>query len=239
MTALVQMTLAFRRSIRASFGLLTVAVFVVLDLLQVFRVRPAELGVEHYLVGACWLLVVLWRLRERTVSRQQNPRRALPQLELGLLAIVGFHAILQLLGGLSSPLYPAAYVLMALLCSFSPRAVGLALVGFAIAFESALYFLAEGRSEPGPLLVHAAFLAVFGLLNLVITQAEIVRVRYRSRQQLDEEKKRMQEDARLFRLIGAPTDSATRDEEKLFRSSVEQVHQALLSDLKLLKRTMG
>ncbi len=238
MTALVQMTLAFRRSIRASFGLLTVAVLVVLDLLEVFRVHPAELGVEHYLVGGFWLLVLLARLKERACNRQRESKQQLLQLELGLLAIVGLHAALQLLGGLGSPFYPAAYVLMALLCSFSPRKVALALVAFAIAFESALFFLAERHTDPAPLLVHAAFLAVFGLLNLVITQAEIVRVRHRSRQELEEEKKRMREDARLFRLIGAPTDSAARDEEKLFRSSVEQVHQALLSDLQLLKRTM-
>jgi len=238
MTALVQMTLAFRRTIRASFGLLTVALFVVLDLLEVFRVRPTELGIEHYLVGSFWLLTLVARLRERASNRHRESKQQLLQLELGLLAIVGFYGALQLLGGLDSPLYPAAYLLMALLCSFSPRKVGLGLVAFAIAFESSLYFLAERRTDPEPLLVHGSFLAVFGLFNLVVTQAEIVRLRYRSRMELEEEKKRIQEQARLFRLIGTPTDSAARDEEKLFRSSVEQVHQALLSDLQLLKRTM-
>ena len=48
----------------------------------------------------------------------------------------------------------------------------------------------------------------------------------------------MHEDARLFRLVGAATDSAARDEERVFRASLDEVHEALYFTLELLKRTL-
>ncbi len=238
MTTLVHATLAVRRGARASFALLTVAGVGLVGLLGSFRISPRELSVEHYVVAAGWAVVFAARLRKALTSRQdQCPPRRL-ELEIGLLSLVGAHAALQLAGGLTSQLYPAVYVLVALLCSFSSLPVAATLVGAAVGFEALLYFLAEARTEWAPWAFHALFLATFGLLSAVITRAELVRVRCLSRRELDEDKKRLSDEARLFRLAGVPSEQAGREEDKLFRSSVEQVHQALFYDLELLKRTM-
>ena len=76
------------------------------------------------------------------------------------------------------------------------------------------------------------------MLNLLFTQAEIGRVRMLSQRELATERARVSEDARMFRLLSTPTDSAGND-ERLTQSSVEEVHQALFFNLDLLKRTLG
>jgi len=101
-----------------------------------------------------------------------------------------------------------------------------------------LYFITENRTDPRPFAVHSAFVVFFGILNLVFTRVEIARVRERSRKELDEEKERVREDARMFRLVSAPTASGASDDERLFRSSIEEVHNALYYMLDMLKRTL-
>jgi diguanylate cyclase (GGDEF)-like protein len=64
-------------------------------------------------------------------------------------------------------------------------------------------------------------------------------VRLRSQRERQEEKQRVQDDARLFRLATTPTQAPERDDDKLFRGSVEEVHHALFWNLALLKRTLG
>ena len=56
-----------------------------------------------------------------------------------------------------------------------------------------------------------------------------MRVRERSKKALDEEKEKVRDESRLFRLVGAASGSANANpEEKVYRSSLEQVHDALL-----------
>lgn len=240
MSTLVHAALSIRRTTRASLGLVTALGFGLLDVLGVFRVRPAELGLEHALVGAVWALLfgvrVAQRLRTRVVVEASSGR--LLDLELGALLLVAVHAGVQLGGGLTGPFYPLVYVVVALLASFARKPIGTVLVVVAVAFEAVLYFVGEGQTDPRPLALHALFVISFGLLNLVFTRVEIARVRERSNRELAEEKVRVHEDAKLFRLVGAATDSAARDDERLFRSSLDEVHQALYYTLELLKRTL-
>src|SRR5690606_25921294 len=55
-----------------------------------------------------------------------------------------------------------------------------------------------------------------------------------------EEQQKAQEDARLFRLVAAPSAAASEehDDERMFRSSVEEVRDALYHVLDLLKRSL-
>ena len=241
MSTLVHAALSIRRTTRASLGLAAALGLAVLDVLGVFRVAPAQLGLEHALVATVWALVfgvrVAQRLRARDADEGAAPGKLL-DLELGALLLVAVHACVQLGGGLTGPFYPLVYVVVALLASFARKPVGTVLVVVAVIFEAVLYLVGEGHTDVRPLALHALFVISFGLLNLVFTRVEIARVRERSNRELAEAKARVHEDARLFRLVGAATDSAARDEERVFRASLDEVHEALYFTLELLKRTL-
>lgn len=238
MTTLVHAVLAARRTARAGFGLVAAAGFGLLSVLGVFRVAPTSLGAEHAAVGVAWLGIFCVRATQRFREEELGEPRARLDFELGLFLLVAVHAVVQLTGGLLGPLYPLVYVLVAFLAAFARRPVGTSLILVAVAFEAVIYFLTEGLSDPRPFALHAAFIVFFGLLNLLFTRAEIARVRLRSQRVLDAEKQKVQDDARLFRLVAAPTESSVRDEEKLYRSSLEEVKQAVYHTLELLKRSM-
>jgi two-component system cell cycle response regulator len=241
MSTLVHAALSIRRTTRASLGLVAAFGLGVLDVLGVFRVAPSELGLEHALVATVWALVfgvrVAQRLRARHAEESTGSGRLL-DLELGALLLVAVHAGVQLGGGLTGPFYPLVYVVVALLASFARKPIGTVLVVVAVVFEAVLYLVGEGHTDVRPLALHALFVISFGLLNLVFTRVEIARVRERSNRELAEEKARVHEDARLYRLVGAATDSAARDEERVFRASLDEVHEALYFTLELLKRTL-
>lgn len=238
MTQLVQAALTVRRGVRASFGYLAAFALGLLDLLGVFRDRDA-LGVEHAVVFAAWLVVLAQRATARARDERLSPGESGFDLELGLLLLTAAHAVIALFGGLRSPLYPVLYVLVAFASSFSGRRVGRTLVLFAIAFEAPIYFITEAQRDPKPFVLHAIFLTLFGLINVIFTQAELTRVRLRGHAEREEEKRRVHDDARLFRLATTPTEAPERNDDKLFRGSVEEVHQALFFNLALLKRTLG
>jgi two-component system, cell cycle response regulator len=238
MTRLVQTTLALRRAVRYSYGYLTIVAFVLLNLLGVFRIRVDQIAAEHLAVGAGWLVVFFLRVHTRLQAKQNRTKSGWLNLEIGLLLFVLFHSGLQLLGGINSPFYPAIYLLIALICSYTERKFAWALVAIAIGFEVALAFLVETPVELQLLILRVSFLAISGCFSQLVTHAEISRVRYRSQKELEQEKKRVKEDAQLFRLVVTPTENTAHDEDRLFRSSTDQVHQALYFNLDLLKRTM-
>ncbi len=238
MASLVLATLTLRKSVRASVGLLAAAAFALLCVFGVFRVPLSALALKHGVALALWLGLFVHRVGVR--SRAEEKGRLTPRmdLEMGALLLVAVHGVVQVSGGLTGDLYPLVYVLVAFLASFALRPAGTVLVVAAVVLEAVLYFVTEHRDDPQPYFVHATFIVFFGLMNLVFTRAEIARVRETSKKQLDNDKLKALEDARRYRLISAPTETAVRDAERLARSSVEEVHQALYYTLDLLKRTL-
>lgn len=237
MSTLVQAALTFRRGARSSYGYLVALAVGALTVLGVFRDQSA-LAVQHALVGVTWIVVFGSRASSRMRARAEKAQSWF-DLELGLLSLAAAHSLLQLFGGVMSPLYPALYVFVAFVSSFADRSIGRALLLVALVYEGLLYFVTEGHTDPQPFALHAIFLTLFGLLNVLFTQGELQRMRSHSARELRDERARVQADARLFRLAATPSDAPARDEEKLFRSSVDEVHQALFFNLELLKRTMG
>jgi diguanylate cyclase (GGDEF)-like protein len=240
MTTLVHAALSLRRTARASFGLVAATALLVLVLLGTFS-PGATLGLEHASVAAVWALLFGARLLQRLstgVDEEVDGAGRLLDFELGVLLLVAVHAVVQHLGGLGGPFYPLVYVAVATGAAFARKPMGTLLVVAAIAIEAAVHFLGEGRVEVRPLALHALFTVSFGLLNVTVTRVEIARVRAKSRQELERERERVRDDARLYRLVGAATESGARDEERLYRSSLEEVRQALYYTLDLLKRTL-
>lgn len=234
MSSLALAALRFRKTARASFGFLAATAFGALLLLGVFLVGADALGPEHAAVGVAWAVIFGVRLHKRT-----KPGSATwLDLELGLLLLVAAHAGVQIAGGLDSAFYPAIYVLVAFCASFARRPMGSVLVLAAVGLEALLWWLTEPAPRWDRFALHAVFILLFGALNMVFTRAEIARVRERSKKELDSEREKVREESRLFRLAGAASSSADDPEDKVYRSSLEQVHDALYHVLELLKRTL-
>lgn len=186
-----------------------------------------------------YLLLLAWRGLSRLRGSAPD---LLAEIELGLLSTVGVYALMQRSeGGLTGALSPLVYVLVALVSAFArPFATG-AVVAFAISLEGTIRYLVLGERDPFILGSRAAFIVVFALFNLVFLRAEIARIRARFTARIDAEIAKMREAARSYRLLGAPSKEASShqsDEERLLRSSVEEIHQAVLFALDLLRRSL-
>lgn len=238
MTTLVHAALTLRRTARGAYGFVAAAIFAMLEVLGVFRVEPTTLGFEHALLGVVWCVVFTSRAMVRFRAPEGWAQGAKIDFELALLLLVAVHAVVQLGGGVTSVFYPLVYVVVATSASLARKPAGTLLVVAAVVLEALVFFIAEGQQDPRALAVHAVFIVSFGILNLVFTRVEIARVRERSLRELAAEKEKVQEDARLYRLVGAATDSAARDEERVYRSSLEEVHHALYYTLDVLKKTL-
>jgi two-component system, cell cycle response regulator len=238
MPSLVHAALTLRKTARSSAALLVATSFLVLCVLGLFHTSYGGLGIEHVLVGSAWALLFARRASLRFSAEDKG--RLLPRhdLEMGLLLLSFVYAVVELGGGLTGQLYPLVYVLVAFVASFAQKPMGSVLVLVTVVFEALLYFVTEHKREPEAYFLHATFIVFFGLMNLLFTRAEIVRVRERSQRKFDADKLKALEDARRYRLTNVPRDALERDEERLTRGSLEEVHQALYYTLDLLRRTL-
>ena len=233
MTALVQAALRMRRTARSMWGL-AAAFLLGAFVLTGFFLPDSRLGWGHLAWALAWAAV--FGFRARVVARQgAEPRLA---FELGLLLLVGVHALVQFRGGVASELYPLTYVAVAFVASFATGWAGASIVAFAATLDFGISFLAEHIADPLVLAAHAFFVLCFGALSFVFTRAEIIRVRRKSELELQAQQEKVRDETRLFRLV-APSSDGLRDEERLYETSVQEVHQALYHTLELLHRTLG
>ena len=233
MTALVQAVLRVRRTARSAWGL--AAAFLLGAFLLGGFFLPGERGFGWGQLA--WLVawVALFGYRARNARQYgTDPRSA---FELGVLLLVGVHALVQLGGGAQSDLQPLTYVAVAFVAAFSGGWAGVGLVAFAIAFGAGVSVLGEDVRDPLRLGLNALYLICFGALSHLFTRAEIVRVRRRSALELVAQKEKVRDDMRLFRLV-APTSDGVRDEDRLYQTSVAEVRQALYHALQLLHQTL-
>lgn len=233
MTALVQAALRVRRTARSSWGLAAAA------LLGAFLVGgfflPGHTPWWGLLAwGLTWVAVL--GVRARPILAQAADPRLI--FELGVLMIVGVQALIQLQGGTSGPFYPLHYVAVAVCVAFATRLAGAGIVIFAAVLDLAISFFAEGIDDPLALGTHVLFIASFGAISLILTRAEIIRVRRRSELEVEARRKKERDETRLFRLV-APSSDALRDEERVHRTSVEEIHRALYHAVELLHQTLG
>jgi diguanylate cyclase (GGDEF)-like protein len=182
--------------------------------------------------------------RLRQLSAEDTTRL---DLELFTHAVVAAYLlVLHAPGNLEGPFYPLLYALIMLAAAFCRPAAALGTLAFAIVLEGALWAVAFEDPTGQGLVPHALLLGLFACLNLCVFRAELARVRRLSRARIDAEIQRMKEAARSYRLIGAPTGAAERrslppagDEERLLRSGVDEIHQALEFALALVRRALG
>ena len=161
------------------------------------------------------------------------------------LVVLVFALVAHAPGKLDGPYHPAVYALAMVAAAFARPPAALGTAAFTILLESALRMIAMGQrlEEFWP---NLAFVGLFAFLNLSLFRAEIARVRRLSRVHIEGEIERMKNAARSFRLIGAPSSAIDRssipprnEEDRLLRSGVDEIHQALAFALDLLRRTLG
>jgi diguanylate cyclase (GGDEF)-like protein len=241
MDPLVRLALGAQQLIaRTSGALLAVGFGALVVYAETERLDDSVLGIAAFL-----FLVSLgyraWQRRRRAVVEETA------RLDLELfthLVVLAYALVLRSKGGLDGAAYPVLYALVMLTASFARPAATVATVTFAVLLESGLTFIAfRGR---GNLVEHSALLGVFAFLNMLVFRAEIARIRRVSRQRIETELKKMKEAARSYRLIGAPASAQERpqapardDEERLLRSGVDEIHQAVEFALSLLRRTLN
>lgn len=201
-------------------------------------------------VALAVLLVALGAASVRRLFRQPLDED-IARLDFELFAtltVLAYGVVLRLAGGLDGPLYPVVYGLTMLAASFARPIAVAATLAFALALEAALTFLALPAPDVRRLAIHAALLVAFSLLNFFVFRAEIARVRKLSRLRIETEIRRLHDSARSYRLLAAPsTPAGTLDtttlppnhEERLLRSGVDEIHQAVEFALGLLRRSLG
>ncbi len=166
--------------------------------------------------------------------------------ELGaLLAALVVQLLVRVDGTLDGRLAPALYILFALVAALARPGAAVSTLVFALGYEAFArrFQLGEGLA---PLAQRAGFGLAFTALNVGFLRAEVARVRSSSRARLDEELVKLKEDARSYRLLGAGEERGRRDgdagdmltEDRLARSSVEEIHQSVHYALELLRRTL-
>ena len=205
MTALVQAAVTLRKTARASLGACVAAAFALVPLLGVFRPREEGFGFEHAGLALAWMAWLGTRGAMRFRGQHMAREALWLDLEIGVLLLVGVHGMVQAAGGLDGPLYPLAYVLAAFLAAFAVQPAGILLELLSIAYEGLIWVAAEPALAVNRILYHGVFILFFGVLNVLFTRVEIARVRESSKRERDEEQERVNSDARLFRLAGAPS----------------------------------
>lgn len=241
MDPLVRSALWVQQVITRSSGL--ALSFALSGYLIYWAVEPPPVG---WNIAAVALLggSLCYRLLKRLRSSHEATR-----LDLELfthLVVLAYGGILHTPGGLDGPYYPAVYALVMICASFAKPAAAVGTIAFAVLMEAALNFIAWGGSATDRLIPHAALLGVFAFLNMLVFRAEISRIRTLSRQRIETELRKMKDAARSYRLIGAPTAPGERAtlsspdaEDRLLRSGVDEIHQAVEFALILLCRTLG
>ncbi len=228
MDALVRTFFVLRVVASRGAGLLLVAAFA--SALVVLGTRNEVLAFG----GAVALFVLVRAVRRRWRES------VLSELEVGtLLASLVYAGLLGLEGGLDGLLSASIFVLIAWMAALSRPATSFFLALFVSGLEGALRHRAGMELASAGFLSRLFFVVLFACESAVLLRAQAARMRHLARVEVDEEIGKLREEARSYRLLGAGEERAAAREERLERSSVEEIHQSVHYALELLRRTLG
>ncbi len=238
MAPLVVLVLQLRRAARTVAPFLCALALAALVVIDAYDPLP-----PLYAVPGAFLLGGM------LVSRAANRAKAIEgtfklDLELGALFLVLAYAVVARVdGALDGRMYPLVYVCVGLVAAFARPAASVVVLFFALGIDFALRRYAMPVSSMPGILYTATFMGIFASFNALLLRAEIARVRKALRERIQAEVDKLRDDARSYRLLGAPapTRAGARgsDEERLARSGVEEIHQSVLFALRLLRQAMN
>ncbi len=238
MSPLVRLSLIVRRALRVSVtiaGALALAALVVYD--AVAPIAPMEATVLGSVIALLLGRSVVRRLRAVDATFHAES-------ELGCLAVTAaFFVVVRADRSFGGEAYPTVFVCLAVVSAFARPTAALTALGLAIALEVAIrrFAYADGPRELP--LSNVAFMVVFTGLNTAVLRTEVTRLRSIATQRLRGELDKIRDDARSYRLLGAPASEAKparpEEEDRLTRSGVEEIHQSVLFALRLVRETMS
>ncbi len=238
MSPLVRISLALRRTLRfgtSLVGALALGAFVVLD-----AVSPLER------LHAALLGVLVTGLLARSVARRLRALDTgyLAEAELGCLAVVAaFFLVVRADRAFGGEAYPAVFVCLALVSAFARPLAALTALALAATLEVLIRYVAFGQPNLAAAVPNIAFMMVFTGLNAAVLRTEIARLRGLASAKLRDEMDRLRDDARSYRLLGAPSsqkkESRVDEEDRLARSGVEEIHQSVLFALRLVREALN
>ena len=232
MAPLVVLVLKLRRFGRAALPLLSAVALGALVVAS--TTNPLPLWLE---APAAALLFGLLAAR---VSKRAKAIEGtlLLDLEVGALLVVLVYAIVTRTdGALDGRLYPLVYVCVGLVSAFARPLSTVGVLCFALGLDAGLRHFAMLSSSLGRLAYAGAFMGVFASFNVASLRAEIARVRERAKRA--HQGRGGQTPRRRAQLPAARRPATARarrrrpaDEERLARSSVEEIHQSVLFALR-------
>ncbi len=194
---------------------------------------PAALG-----AAGAWALWSWWRLGAR--RRAAGASRPWLDLELAWLALVGVGATLtRLEGGPDGVAQGALFLVVALSALLSEPQIAFGTAAGLLGLEGALR-AALGQGSWGALAWHGALALAFVGVQRLFLGAEVGRLRAESGRRFEDERRRLCEAARDYRLLGPERPAGGEAEaERPLRAGVEEIHEAVLSGLGLARHALG
>ncbi|MBM4359250.1 MAG: diguanylate cyclase [Deltaproteobacteria bacterium] len=233
---LVALFVGVRRLVRRAgplLGVLGLAGGVLLDALEVASWIFAP-------VAALLLLAIALRAWHRTQAVEQKIVR---DIEVGaLLALAAMAFAVHFDRRTAGPNFPLVYVAVGIVSAFAHPIATLAVLSATVGFETLLQAVAFGGADSGDLGVHAGFMVAIAATNMMSLRMEVVRLRKASRSELSSERDRIREEARNYRLLRPVAEGeieAGREDERLFRSLIEEIQLSVLFALRLLRESLG
>jgi diguanylate cyclase (GGDEF)-like protein len=199
----------------------------------------APMGPMLGAVVAVWLYLVASRLRAKL--REPGDAPTLVDIELGALFAVALEAaLLRFDGGLGGRLSPSVYALVAIVSAFARPGAALVVIVWTLGLEAAIRAFVLRDADLDALGFRAGFVFALAAINFAFVRAEVARIRATATARVEEQLDRMKQDARSYRLLGAGEAAGQdeRSEDRLARSSVEEIHQSVHYALDLLRRSL-
>ena len=235
--SLVRAALGVRRALRTA---LAPALSAIICALLAFGFLCAPIGLIHATALAPLGIMLAIAVREKI--RAKTEARASTDVTIALAASsAAFIFVLAEEPKLDGPLSATLYLLVALLSAFTRPAAAIFAVVNLLACEAIVRRFQLASPGWESLALRAVLLSAFATINVLFLRAEVARVRRAARVRVDQELRRIEEDARSYRLLGSEETPETRaeSEARLARSSVEEIQRAVHYALELLRRTLN
>jgi two-component system, cell cycle response regulator len=172
--------------------------------------------------------------------RRVSASSLISELEIALALVVGLYTTLGYLEGDQTGRYSAViFLLVSGIAATCRPLASLVLAILVVSLESFIRMRASADLFTTAFTTRVALIVFFALQSSVILRVETARIKRRARKEVDGELRKLKDQARNYRLVGAGENRAVTVEEKLTRSSVEEIHQSVHYALELLKRTLG
>ena len=232
MELLVRASLSVRRLVRAGHGAAIACAF------GAYVLAGGTTASLPLLLAGAGVLVALVAARARRKLTLATEASFHVDLDLGLLLGVGLvTGLLAVAGGFGGPYGALTYLLVAFLAAFTRPAAAILSVLWILGLELLARRWLLGETSLETFAPRAGLVVAFTALNLLFLRGEVARIRRAARARIEHELRRLKDDARSYRLLGAG-DGLDRSEDRLERSSVEEIQKAVHYALDLLRRTL-